>query len=159
MTVLFRLEAYTFNNAYEVWTIMTALPILAILAYYFASQLMCRLPSDFHAVHLREEEISRGRNSGILSQSFQNDRTRPDRCALCSSLDPESQRSSESLDHRQYWYTPYADFQLISLLSGPSGIVNFWTDLFVHVAIPIILVSIGFLIARPKMFVQIVERA
>jgi len=148
-----------FNNTYEVWT-LTASPILAGPRILFCDTAdLHRGPSPFHTVHLRKEEIARSGNPGILRESFRHDRTRltgaPVAVPAILSLNGHLYLSSIA----NTGTAPYADFQLISLLAGPSGNVTFWPDVFVHVVLPIILVMIGFLIARPKMFVQILERA
>ena len=148
-----------FNNTYEVWT-LTASPILAVRAYYFATQPIYIGFLVLFTLYIYEKKKSpEAAIQGFFASLF-----------VMIGLDltgaPFAVPAILSLNGHLYLSSiantgtaPYADFQLISLLAGPSGNVTFWPDVFVHVVLPIILVMIGFLIARPKMFVQIVERA
>ena len=53
----------------------------------------------------------------------------------------------------------FADWQLTNLLAGPSHIITFWNDVTAHILIPIGLIFLAFFIAKPAMFVEIVERS
>ncbi len=54
--------------------------------------------------------------------------------------------------------SPFGDFQVIRALAGSSGLVTFWIDFSAHVIIPIILLTIALVLAKPKWFLAIVER-
>ena len=150
---------YLFNNAYEVWS-LTAYPILAILTYYFLTQPLYVAFLVIFTLYIYEKKKSteaaiRGFIASVFIMVGLDLTGAP--FAFPAILNVNGHFLLSSITNTGT--APYADFQIASLLAGPSGNVNFWIDLFVHAILPVILVMIGFLVARPKMFVQIVERA
>ena len=148
---------YFANNAYEAWS-ETANPILVVIFYYFGTQPIYDLFMGLFTYEIYKEDESvesalKGLAGAIMITVGLDLTGLP--FAFPSILNPSQTVTLQT----SLAASPYADFALARWLAGPSGVVGFWLDLFVHVILPIILVSGALLLVRWNMFVELVERS
>ncbi len=155
--VAFVFIAYFANNPYELWS-ENASPFLALIAYYFFTQPIYAafLLLFTYQVYRDDESLGaavRGFSAAILAMIGLDITGLP--YAVMSITNPAQTLTLVA----NPLVTPFADYQIISWIAGPSGIVTFGNDIFVHIALPIILVVASYFIAKPDMFVSIIERS
>lgn len=155
--IAFAFAAYFVNNPYELWSANTS-PFLALIAYYFFSQpLYLAFLGLFTWETYRSEgsfgSALRGFTAAVLAMIGLDIMGLP--YAVMSITDPSATIPLVA----NPLITPFGDYQFISWIAGSSGIVTFANDVFVHIGLPIILLLASFFIAKPDMFLSIVERS
>ena len=154
---VFDILAYFANNPYEVWT-LTAAPLPALLAYYFLSQpiYIGFLALFTYSIFKQDESLSsavRGFVAAVLAMIGLDIMGLPYAVMSITNIQGTLQLISNA------GLTPFGDWIIIAYIAGPSGVITFLNDFFVHVILPMILLAVSFFVARPKMFVDIVERS
>lgn len=154
---VFDILAYVLNNPYETWS-LTAPIALALIAYYYFSQpiYVAFLALFTYEVYKDDESLGsalRGFMAANLAMIGLDIMGLP--YAVMSILNPTSTLTLSP----NPGLTPFGDWILIATIAGPSGVVTFMNDIFVHVILPMILLIVSFFLARPQMFVEIIERS
>ena len=147
---------YWANNFYETWA-ETANPLAGLSAYYLGTQgLYIGFIILFTWTIYKEDESIESAIKGFVGALL-----------ITIGLDltglpfafPSILNVNQTVTLQPSMGTsPYADYQLAKWIAGPSGVVTFWNDLFVHVMLPIILVVVALVIVKPNMFVELVSR-
>ncbi len=155
--VAFAFIAYFVNNPYEIWS-ENASPFLALLIYWFASQpiYIGFLLLFTWQIYKEDESLGsaiRGFIAAVLAMIGLDIIGLPYAVMSITNVSQTLTLIANPL------ITPFADYQIISWIAGPSGIVTFGNDVFVHIGLPIILVVASYFIAKPDMFVSIIERS
>ena len=148
---------YLINNPYEQWT-ETANPILSLLVYYFGTQgiYIGFIGLFTYEIYKEDRSIESGLKGfvGAIMVTIGLDLTGVP-FAFPSILNPSGGITLQP----SLGTSPYGDYTIARWLAGPSGHVNIWIDLFVHVILPILLIVGALAIVRYKMFVDLVEHS